>query len=403
VNLKGKLKEKMKKPFKSIALLILLFVILIAGELITPKPIDWGETYSKYHKKPYGNQALYEVLHDIFPNNQLLVSHEPILNTLENNYENERINYILINNFYSLPETDEEKLLEFVADGNCAFIAANNFWGKLMDTLKLETDAMLNIQEDSIYINFSHESLKSEKPYKYKFGRICQKFSKYDSLNTTVLGTNTDGEVIFLKVEFGNGYFLLSTVPLAFTNYNLLYGGNHSYIEKSFSYLPDADLIWDEYYKVGKLEARTPLRFILGDTSLKWAYITAMAFILLYILFKGKRTQRIIPVIEPLKNSTVEFTETVGRLYYQQGDHKNLVDKKIKYYFEHIRSKYNLKTHEVNEEFLKALSGKTGMPYNELKNLFDFLNWLSEKDKINENELHKCNELIENFYAKTTI
>jgi len=103
-----------------------------------------------------------------------------------------------------------------------------------------------------------------------------------------------------------------------------------------------------------------------------------------------------------LKNATVEFTETVGRLYHQKGDHKNLVDKKIMYFFEHIRSKYNLKTNEMNEGFLKTLSGKTGMTYNELKKIFDFLNWLSEKNKIYESELHKCNEMIEYYYAKTT-
>src|SRR5690606_21299227 len=113
-------------------------------------------------------------------------------------------------------------------------------WGKLLDTLDLETDALLNLDEDSIHINFSHDLLKSEKPYTYKFGRIGQKFAEYDNQNTTVLGTNTEGEAIFIKVQFGKGYFLFSSVPLAFTNFNLLYGGNHSYIEKALSYLPEA-------------------------------------------------------------------------------------------------------------------------------------------------------------------
>lgn len=391
----------MKKHYKSIALLILLFAILIVGELFTPKPIDWSETFSKHHKIPYGNKALYGVLQDLFPNSELLVSHEPILNTLDGNSEHEPKNYIFINRFYSFTETEEDKLLDFVANGNHALIAAYALPGRMLDTLGLETDAMLNIEADSIHVNFTHERLKSEKPYKYKFGMVSQKFSEYGHQNSTVLGTSSQDDVLFIKVEFGSGYFLLSTVPLAFTNYNLLYGGNHSYIEKAFSYLPDADLIWDEYYKVGRLESRSPLRFILGNSSLKWAYITALAFLLLYILFRGKRTQRIIPVIEPLKNSTVEFTETVGRLYYQKGDHKNLSDKKITYFYEHIRSKYNLKTNAVNPEFLKALSGKTGMTYDELEKLFDFIHRLSEKNKVGENELQQCNERIENFYAKT--
>jgi len=229
------------------------------------------------------------------------------------------------------------------------------------------------------------------------------RFSSFDTLNTTVLGTNSKGNVNFIKTKFGKGEFLLSTVPLAFTNYNLLYGGNKEYIENALSYLPIADVIWDEYYKVGRLESNNPLRFILGTKALKWAYFTMLIFAILFIIFKGKRTQRIIPIIPPLKNTTVEFVDTVGRLYYQKGDHKDLAMKRIMYFMEHLRSKYHVNTNEIDVDFFHYLSNKTGIEQKEIERIFKFLNWIKEKPLVNEMELHKCNELIELFYTKTKI
>ena len=51
--------------------------------------------------------------------------------------------------------------------------------------------------------------------------------------------------------------------------------------------------------------------------------------LILFIIFRGKRVQRIIPVISKLDNATVAFTRTIGELYYQHGDFTNIIEKKI--------------------------------------------------------------------------
>lgn len=42
-----------------------------------------------------------------------------------------------------------------------------------------------------------------------------------------------------------------------------------------------------------------------------------------------KRKQRIIPVIRPLENSSIDFARTVGGLYYEYKDYYDLITKKI--------------------------------------------------------------------------
>jgi hypothetical protein len=53
--------------------------------------------------------------------------------------------------------------------------------------------------------------------------------------------------------------------------------------------------------------ASTPLRFFLTNDFLRWALRLSVFGLILYILFEMKRRQRVIPVITPLRNSTVRF------------------------------------------------------------------------------------------------
>ena len=54
------------------------------------------------------------------------------------------------------------------------------------------------------------------------------------------------------------------------------------------------------------------------------------------MIFNAKRRQRVVPIINPLPNTTLDFTKTIGNLYYQEGNHQNIVDKKIIYFLEKI-------------------------------------------------------------------
>ena len=64
---------------------------------------------------------------------------------------------------------------------------------------------------------------------------------------------------------------------------------------------------------------------------------------------QGKRKQRIIPVITPLKNTSLEFVETIGRLYYQKGTRSGIAHKKIIFFLDFIRTRYNIATNVFNQ------------------------------------------------------
>ncbi|MBT1698690.1 hypothetical protein KK083_17490 [Fulvivirgaceae bacterium PWU4] len=121
--------------------------------------------------------------------------------------------------------------------------------------------------------------------------------------------------------------------------------------------------------------------------------------VILFMLFEAKRKQRIIPVIKPLANTSLEFVSTIGNLYYQNGDHRNLAEKKVSFLLEQIRSKYLLKTNQLNDEFFTALASKSGNRKEDIEELFKTISFISTSTVISAGQLVDLNNKIERFNA----
>ena len=231
-------------------------------------------------------------------------------------------------------------------------------------------------------------------------------FSSIDTLNTTILGTVTtkdeddfdETNPNFIKVNVGEngGQFILHTNPFAFTNYHLM-ADKADYAATVLSYLPKQQIIWDNNYKSGRKVITSPLRFILNNPALKWAFYISLFGLILFVIFRGKRTQRIIPVINKLENATVDFTKTIGELYYQHGDFSNIIEKKINYFLEFVRSHYYLDTNQLNQNFIEKLAAKSSNTKEDAKALVDYLVFLKSKTNHSEQELIELNKKIEHF------
>jgi hypothetical protein len=126
-----------------------------------------------------------------------------------------------------------------------------------------------------------------------------------------------------------------------------------------------------------------------------------LASAVLFIFFYGRRRQRIIPVIPPLKNSTIEFVETIGNLYYQQKDYKNIAEKKITYFLDHIRNRYLIQTSNFDEETIKKISEKSLMAEGKIKSIFRNIEKIKSSAQISEDDLLNFNYQIEKFYERT--
>jgi hypothetical protein len=406
--------------------LIYLFILILIGGLYVVvqidkpirKPINWRPSFSKDHARPYGTQALYDLLPDLFPNQKIESVQVPTLELFQDTLLTEPTAYVVINDRYEPDPYDASYLLDFVADGNHAFLAAEDFSYALKDSLGFSVRGkffpFMQVQDqpaskDSSRGDFMAAALRDSMGYDFSRPTLKAYFSSFDSLHSTVLAFNNDSLPNLLWVRWGAGSFILCATPYMLTNYHLLYENHHQYIAGAFSYIPsDHNLIWDEYYKVEHLMALEggkgrsgDLRFILSQEALAWAWYLVLFGFLLYVLLEIKRKQRMIPIIKPQANLTLDFVETVGRLYFQGQNHKNVAEKKIKVLLEYIRSHYFLKTHALDTDFVKSLAAKSGISTGDIKAMVYLILRVQRSESITEDTLLDLHHLIEDFYQRS--
>ena len=397
-------------------IILLIFGLVLTGiivsEIVRPKPINWSFSFTAESKIPFGCFVLYEELPNLFPNQEISKVNQSVYEILAGRDSTKQLpleNYLIINDFVGLDEQETNKLLDYVGKGNNVFIAMSGTSSYLADTLNLGFDSEYGIAEDSIQLELTHNTLKKEK-YWLSRGTYKNHINSVDTLTTTILGnvrfrkttgiTTTDGEEKlkpnFVKTSFGKGDFYIHANPQAFSNYYML-KTNGDYVRSVFSYLEDRPLVWDNYKKSGRVVITSPMRFVLNQTALKWAYYLTIIGLLLFVIFRAKREQRIIPIIKPNENASVEFARTVGALYYQNKDYSDLIQKKISYFLAYLRSTFYIETNTLNEQTAKLLAAKSGKPLQETKALIDQLSHLKSKPHHTEEDLIGLNNKINDF------
>ena len=349
-----------------ICVLVLLFAVIIIIDANKPKPVDWTPTYAVSDKSPLGLYVLDHEIAALFPDkvNRLNVTpyeyFDPLYDhdTLVNTYKVGGT-FINISDTDNLDEESVSEIFYFVGHGNNAFLSMKTLPPALLDSLNLEVRYDKQMA-DSISTWLANPKLGNRK-YWLREGHGASYFAETDSM-ATVLGFQ-DGDKAranFIKVFYRGGSFYLHTQPAAFANVNLLKSDQVRYAQQLLSHLPANDPVY-WYVKDSQAAARSdsPLRFILSQPPLASAWYLFLAGMLIFVLFNARRKQRVVPVIKPLTNTTVEFTKTIGNLYFQEGDYDTVIDKKIVYFLEKVRHQYLLDTTKLDEDFARRLAQKT--------------------------------------------
>ncbi|MGV3540550.1 MAG: DUF4350 domain-containing protein [Rufibacter sp.] len=395
----------MKDYRKAAVVLGLLFTLFVVVEYYRPKPIDWSMTFSNKDKIPYGTYVLYQLLPDLFQDQEVKSVRQPIQNQVESLLAHKEggrnsVNYLFVHASFQADSLELAALLDFVRAGNQAFISAYAFEPALEDTLHLEIEATTAEEQDSMGLVFTHPSLKGKKTYTYDWEKAHLEIMPDSAAQLVVLGRNTAGGANFVQVPYGKGYFYLSSVPVAFSNYYVIKSKQNQYASLALSHLPEQPVWWDEYQKQGATGDNSEFRVLLQHEPLTWAYYITLGGLFLFLVFESKRTQRLIPVVEKPKNTTLEFVQVVGNLYFNYKDHKNIAEKKITYFLEYLRLHYHESTSVLDDEFKGRISQKTGVELTEINKLFNIIHDVRHYDTVQEITLWQLNKKLENFYRQ---
>ena len=386
---------------KSIKIYIFILCLIPIGITIIdankPKPVNWTPTYSVKDKMPFGLYVLNNEITTFFKKATITRFGETPYEYLDPKYSYQDSTYttkgtvLYIDENAAIDDESAQELLYFVSHGNTAFISSTNFPVKFKDSLHFE-NAYSNIFSDSL-----HFSLTNKEEYSYLKGTQNVYFTEFDSINTAILGyqrnDKKDSVANFIRIPHVNGYFYLHSQPAAFTNYYLLKNNNYKYAEQVLSHVEDKNIFW--YLEGSRYQIKSELSYIFSQPALNWAWKIALISLVVFMIFNAKRKQRIIPILEPLKNTTIDFTKTIGNLYFQEGNHQDIINKKIKFFLEKIRNEYFIDTFDLNETFVNRLHQKTGKNKAEIEHIVQLIKKFRNQVESSDKDLIALNKALE--------
>ena len=372
-------------------------IITIVGFFILPweneNEVNWNKTFVNTDTNPYGAYILYSFLDTIFTG-KIETTRETAAYTLREDY-NSPTSYIFVNEENSFSETDYSYLQSFIDDGNNVFISSEYFYEDFEEIFGISIVYDYDI-EDSIFL------LNDFQGKEYVYSGVYT-FFNVDSCNMPyeILAESSSGEIIFLRAKSEKGYLYLHSNPSAFVNINLLDTTKYDFAFRCLSYLPhNSNVIWDEFQKQGLIGGGSRFRVLLANMPLRIALYLAFISGLLYMLFGSKRIQRIIPEVKPPVNSSVEFLETVGNLYYRKRDFKTIAMKRHAYFLDFVRKNYFLSTENIDGDFFIRLHEKSGVGLSIIKRLFERYKHLIEMEADSDIFI-RYNNVLEDFYRQT--
>ena len=345
----------MNRTFRLYGLIFLILLALLAlAEFSRSEITDWRKNFSPEEKTPFGLYIFAQEAPKLFGNKLKKVSVSPYEYYAQSK-DNKPHNLLIV--AQDIDPESFRSIVKTVSGGSDAFIISDRIYRFMTDSLQIRPAHNVNFDEQNTLgltdISFRRDSLLLDKfPGRYGFLRTEK--------STEILGSVVAGKraANFVRKKIGKGYIYIHTEPLVLTNYYLLKPGNERYVQDIFSYLPDRETVW--FTESARFESRSLLRFVLSQPALRYAWWLLLGGLLLFVVFNAKRRQRIVPVKEPVKNKSVEFVQSIGNLYLQEGDFHDMMAKKAQYFLNRVRAELLIDTKKTDEEFAQKLQLKTG-------------------------------------------
>lgn len=403
----------MKKflPYMIAGLVLMLLLWLVFSTQKNKYALDERISFSKRDKIPYGMYVAYHSLSHIFPGASVSVNKKKpsLWDSLSILTDKQAL--IIISPRFMPDETELHRLLDFAKAGNTVFVSSQ--------TLSYDAESFFNCDDyvsdlsffgmeaatDTLSVGLLSPPFPDQKKYDYPGRKNDGYFAKYNKEISYELGSKSDTEINFIQLKAGKGSIYLHLAPLTFSNYFLLHGQNINYYNKMLSLIPKDTkrVVWDEYFLYKRISpgdngSKGPLSALMSQRSFRAALWLLIILLALYILQEMRRKQRIIPAIARPRNDSLEFVKTIGRLYHEKRDNKNLAKKMAAYFLEHIRNRYKLSTNRLDDEFITSLGRKTAQLENNIREIISFINNIDETDEIADQQLADFHKKLEEFY-----
>lgn len=385
-------------------------IFLTFNERVTVEDVNWYSSNNPFSDHPQDISTFYNVLKLQYPDARFVHHYK---DTTLSEIKSTGNLYIHPSSYFgSYDAADIYPIREWVTNGNHAVFIGSSVY---IDQFEhIEFSQMGNREDSILQLDFCYDR-KDMLTYRHHYGTFDSLNSDYflyhtpstehsDSLRYydithESLITSEDSVIWFNKYGYGDGFFYQHRLPELFYNATTFQDIYEDHLVYFFSQLPkDPDVVVFDHSLFENYSGRSasPIRFILENRSLRWAYYVLLTGILLYIIFNGKRKQSPIPVFKKSENTTIEYAETLATLYASQNQNVYLVKHLEDLFYHYVRRNYFIA--KTDGDFAEKLARKSKVPLQKINAILSHFRSVENKSDINDDQLGLIYGRLEDFY-----
>lgn len=300
---------------------------------------------------------------------------------------------------------EAEAMADFVERGNVLLLASNAFEPGLLELFGLEAEDGFNLfgagagMKDT-YKTWADSALSDSSRHGFYFYPLRRHLKTDSSLMFTWLSVAESGIPDAIRLKFGKGELVLVTNAAAFCNYFLLQGNNHQYAQKLLSYLPETaqNIVWDDFYRrypYRQAQSQSMLSALMSNPHLRMAMLALLLAALAWMVTNLFRRQRKIAILKPNVNTSLEFSQTIARLYFNRKDNQNIAQKMLVYFNDWLHQKYFMHPGRYDEQFVNSFSAKSGMALAQVELLASTIHTVQHNATVSNETLLVLNQQIQ--------
>lgn len=387
--------------------ILVFLVVMFIVELQLPKNFSWKPTFRHADKQPFGCYLFDDLMSATMPKGYS-VTDSSLFQLAQDSMV--RRGVLVVADRLNLIPAEMNAVLRMARNGSHVMLVAHGLGMFAEDTLGVDVRGASESFDLQNFVKFN----KERETMKWKsrtLGYQPRNYAVFHPLVTShfrVEKKNKHGMVgklidqhafnkndypLVVTFRHGKGFITFASVPLLFTNYAVVdederHRKTIGFTLRCLSPLKQLPVVRTEAYCPAAEEEteQTPLRYIISQPPLRWALYTLMIGALLFLVFEGRRRQRVIPIEKAPENHSLEFINLVGSLYYHSKERRSLVVRKWTYFAEELRRTVHVDVTDDTEDdiTLPTLARLTAIDEQEIRTLIQRLRLLAAADEETE-------------------
>ena len=324
--------------------------------------------------------------------------------------------YFFVGNLFGLISSEVDTLLADVKSGSTLFLSyhdlTENMYKKLFYEYELafEYNDHVNVFTDKHKFKMIHLFQNDTVATDWPAFKKIESLGDHESLSSFMEMSN------FIKVKYGKGVLYFHSNPGMFYNYQLKRLHGFKYTEFVLNQLPKNQNVYllelgrrtdnygnedtdDDTGTEGKVDD-SYFKLIFKSPMLLTALLLSILGLILFVIFRSKRTQPIVPYIEKKKDMTLAFTETITSIYYAKRHPYGLLQVQRKNFYATIQKHFFIDLNRgADHKVLDVLAEKCNMQRSEIDEIVNMLE-TKEAFSINDQYIANVNKKMHAFYRK---